>query len=166
MPPEMGRGLRDAQHARGVACIGADSVLHLLLDANVIGKFENLIVVAPTLNGMLTYEESQICATQSVLAVPEVRANDNQAIGMAIAKAASIQSVPVALQTQLGYQPERLKIALLSEDGVIKMYVSGASPGGWIETPPIQEPLIRQKGESVASLVHRAALFGMSRIDP
>jgi hypothetical protein len=56
MPPEMGgRGLRDAQHARGVAAsvLDADTVLHLLLDANVIGKFENLIVVAPTLNGML-----------------------------------------------------------------------------------------------------------------
>jgi tetratricopeptide (TPR) repeat protein len=151
------------------SAIGVDTVLHpdsILLDAAVTGKFDSLVVDAPTLNGMLVYEVSQICATSSVLAVPEVRANDNQGVGMAIAKAANMQSVAIALQTQLGYQPERIKLTLLSEDGAIKMLVSGAGPGGRIETPPFQEQLILRKGESIGSLVHRAALRGMSLIDP
>ena len=151
------------------SAIGVDTALHpasILLDATVTGKFDNLVVDGPTLNGMLVYEVTQICGTPSVLAVPEVRANDNQGFGMAIAKAANMQSVAVALQTQLGYQPERIKITLLKQDSAIKLLVSGAGPGGRIETPPFQEELILQKDESVASLVHRAALRGMSLIDP
>jgi tetratricopeptide (TPR) repeat protein len=95
-----------------------------------------------------------------------VRANDNQGVGMAIAKAANMQSVAVALQTQLGFQPERLKLTLLSENGAIKMMVSGAGPGGRIATPPFQEQLVLRKGESIDALVHRAALRGMAQIDP
>jgi tetratricopeptide (TPR) repeat protein len=151
------------------SAIGVDTVMHpdsILLDAAVTGKFESVVVDAPTLNGMLVYEVTQICATPSVLAVPEVRANDNQGVGMAIATAANMQSVAVALQSQLGYQPERIKITLMSEDGAIKMMVSGAGPGGRIETPPFQAQLVLRKGESIERLVHRAALLGMSQIDP
>jgi hypothetical protein len=93
-----------------------------------------------------------------VLAVSEVRAHDNQAIGMAIAKAASIQSVPVALQTQRAGAAERgrrhqdvcerCQSRALDRD----VTVSGAAH--------------LAKGASVASLVHRAALLGMSGIDP
>src|SRR5579864_6886887 len=120
------------------SAIGVDTVLHpdsILLDAAVTGKFDSVVVDAPTLNGMLVYEVSRICSTPSVLAVPEVRGNDNQGVGMAVAKAANLQSIAIALQTQLGYQPERIKITLLSEAGAIKMLVNGAGPGGRIATP-------------------------------
>ena len=151
------------------SAIGVDTVLHpdsILLDATVTGKFDSVVVDAPTLSGMLSYEVTQICSTPSVLAVPEVRGTDNQGVGMAIAKAANMQSVAVALQTQLGYQPERIRLTLLSEDGAIKMLVSGAGPGGRIETPPFQEQLTLRKGESIEALVHRSALRAMSLIDP
>jgi predicted Zn-dependent protease len=151
------------------SAIGVDTVLHpdsILLDAVVTGKFDSVVVDAPTLNGMLSYEVTQICATPSVLAVPEIRGNDNQGVGMAVAKVAKLQTVAIALQTQFGYQPERIKLTLLSQDGAIKMLVSGASPGGRIATPPFQEQLELRKGESIDKLVHRSALRAMSLIDP
>jgi tetratricopeptide (TPR) repeat protein len=151
------------------SAIGVDTVMHpdsILLDAAVTGKFDSVVVDAPTLSGMLVYEVTQICSTPSVLAVPEVRANDNQGVGMAIAKAANMQTVAIALQTQLGYQPERIRITLMSENGAIKMMVSGAGPGGRIETPPFQEQLLLRKGETIEALVHRAALRGMALLDP
>jgi Tfp pilus assembly protein PilF len=151
------------------SAIGVDTALHpasILLDARVTGKIENLTMDGATLDAMLVYEVTQICSTPSILAVPEVRAVDNQGIGMAIAKAANMQSVAVALQTQLGFQPERIKITLIGEEGATKLLVDGAGPGGRIETPPFQVQLLLQKGESIASLVHRAALVGMSFLDP
>jgi tetratricopeptide (TPR) repeat protein len=151
------------------SAIGVDTVMHpdsILLDAAVTGKFDSVVVDAPTLSGMLVYEVTQICSTPSVLAVPEVRANDNQGVGMAIAKAANMQTVAIALQTQLGYQPERIRITLMSENGAIKMMVRDAGPGGRIETPPFQEQLLLRKGETIEALVHRAALRGMALLDP
>jgi Tfp pilus assembly protein PilF len=151
------------------SAIGVDTAMHpasILLDARVTGKIENLTIDSSTLDAMLVFEVTRICATPSVLAVPEVRAVDNQGIGMAVAKAANMQSVAVALQTQLGYQPERIKITLIGEDGAAKLLVNGAGPGGRIDTPPFQVQLLLQKGETIASLVHRAALVGMSYLDP
>jgi Tfp pilus assembly protein PilF len=151
------------------SAIGADTVLHptsVVLDAAVAGKLDKLTVDAETLSGMLTYEVTQICSTPSVLTVPEIRAGNNKGVGMAIAEAVRMQSVAIALQAQLGYQPEQIKLTLLGEDGVIKMLVSGSGLGGRIRTPPFQEQLTLQQGESLAALVHRAALLGMTRIDP
>ena len=151
------------------SAIGVDTVLHptsVVLDATVGGKFDKLTVDADTLSSMLTYEVMQICSAPSVLAVPEIRAANNKGIGMAVAEAVRMQAIALSLQAQLGYQPEQIKLTLLGEDGVIKMLVSGSGMGGRIRTPPFQEQLVLKQGETLAALVHRGALFGMSQIDP
>jgi len=151
------------------SAIGADTVLHptsVVLEAAVAGKLDKLSVDAETLNSMLTYEVMRICSTPSVLAAPEIRAGANKGVGMAIAEAVHLQSVAIAMQTMVGYQPEQIKLTLLAEDGVTKLLVSGSGMGGRIRTPPFQEQLILGDGETLTQLVHRAALVGMTRIDP
>src|SRR6266700_5946703 len=149
--------------------VGVDTVLHptsVVLDAVVAGKVDKLTVDSETLNDMLTFEVTRICSTQSVLAAPEIRAGRNQGVGLAIAETVHLQSVALALQAQLGYHPEQIKLTLLNEDGAIRMLVNGSGLGGRIRTPAFQEQLTLQPGETLAALVHRAALLGMTRIDP
>jgi hypothetical protein len=138
----------------------------VLLDASVAGKLDKVTVDGETLTGMLTYEVVRICSTPSVLSAPEIRAGVNKGVGMAIAQSVGVQSVALALQAQLGYQPEQIKVTLLGEDGATEALVSGSGLGGRIRTPPFQEHIVMQKGESLTSLVHRAALAGMTKIDP
>jgi len=151
------------------SAIGIDTAMHpttIVLSASVAGKVNNLVADADTLDSMLNYEVMQICATPSVLKVPEVHPAGKQSVAMAIAEAMRLQSLAIALQSRLGYQPEELKLTLLAEGDVIKLMVSGAGLGGRIHTPPFQELLVLQPRESLAALVHRAALVGMQRIDP
>lgn len=152
-----------------VSAVSLDTVLHptsIVLNASVAGKFDKLIVDADALSGMLTYEVTQICSTPSLLAAPEVRPPGSLGVGLSMAQAVNLQPLAIALQTQFGYQPEEIKLTLLGEDGAIKLLVSGAGLDGRVRTPPFQELLVLQSGESVAALVHRAALSGMTRIDP
>ena len=90
----------------------------------------------------------------------------NKGLGMAIAQAVNLQAVTLALQTRLGYQPERIKLTLLSEDGTVRMVIDGSGLGGRISTPPFQKSIVLRPGETLASLVHRAALAGVAEIDP
>lgn len=152
-----------------VSVVGVDAVLHptsVVLDATVAGNPGKLTIDAPTLAGMLDYEVTHICATPSLLAPPEIRAGDNKGIGMALAEAADLGSVALALQAQLGERPEHIKLTLIGEDGAIKMLVSGSGLGGRKITPPFQQELVMQQGESTAAFVHRGALLGMQQIDP
>jgi tetratricopeptide (TPR) repeat protein len=145
------------------SAVGVDTVLHptsVVLDAAVAGKLDKLTIDADTLDGMLVYEVTEICSTPSILSPPEIRAGSSKGLGMALAETLRVQSVALALQTELGYQPEQIKLTLVGEDGAVRMM------GGRIRTPPFQVQLTLEKDETLAAFVHRAALAGMARIDP
>jgi tetratricopeptide (TPR) repeat protein len=151
------------------SAVGVDTVLHptsVVLDAAVAGKLDKLTIDADALDGMLVYEVTAICSTPSILSPPEVRAGSTKGLGMALAETLRVQSVALALQTELGYQPEQIRLTLIGEDNAIRMLVNGSGMGGRIRTPPFQLLLTLDKDETLAALVHRAALAGMSRIDP
>jgi Tfp pilus assembly protein PilF len=149
--------------------IGVDTAWHpvsVVLDSAIPNKLDKLTADPAAIDEMLTYEVSAISSTPSVLAVPEIHVGANKGLGMAIAQAVSLQGVTLALQSRLGYQPEHIKLTLLSENGNILMMVNGSGLGGRISTPPFQKSVIMRPGETLASLVHRAALAGVAEIDP
>jgi len=152
-----------------LASIGVDTALHpvsVVLDSAVPNHIASLSADPATINQILKYEVDRVSSTPSVLAAPVIRVGDNPGVGMAIAEAVNMKSVALALQTQLGNQPEEMKLTLLAQDGKIRMLVSGASPGGRIDTPPFQILLTMEPGETLPALVHRAAIAGLSKIDP
>ena len=65
----------------------------------------------------------------------------------------ALGSVAIAFQSQLGFQPERIRLTMLSEDGSIKLLVSGSGMGGRIHTPPFQEQIALQQGEDLPDTV-------------
>lgn len=152
-----------------VSFIGVDTIWHpvnVVLQAAVPNKLDKLTADPVAIDDMLTYEVSDISSTPSVLEIPEIHVGANKGLGMAIAQAVNMQGITLALQNRLGYQPEEIKLTLLGEGTTIRMLVTGSGLGGRISTPPFQESVILQQDETLASLVHRAAVVGVAKIDP
>ena len=149
-----------------MAAVGLDTVWHpteVILEASAAGKIDKATIDENMINGILKSEVDRISSTPTLMAKPRVRLASQGGIGMAIASAVNMQSVAYALQTKVGIQPDQIRIALFSEDGAIKVLVTGS---GGQRVRSFEQQVEQQKGETVVALLHRAALVGMSRIDP
>jgi tetratricopeptide (TPR) repeat protein len=115
------------------------------------------------MNLILKNEVNRISATPSVVARPRIRTGNSPGIGMAVATAANLQSLAYALQAQVGLEPDDIRLALYSENGVAKVLVSGNGSGRGIT---FEQVVIQNQNETVVALVHRAALVGLALFDP
>jgi len=149
-----------------MTAVGFDAIWHppeVILEASAPGKLEKTTVDEGMINGILKSEVDRISSTPTLMAKPKVQLGRGGGLGMAIASAVNMQSIAYALQSQTGYQPDQIKIALFSEDGTVKVLVTGS---GGQRVRSFEQLVEQQKGETVVALLHRAALIGMSRIDP
>ena len=149
-----------------MTAVGVDTVWHppeVILEASTAGKLDKATVDDNMINGILKSEVDRVSSTPTLMAKPKVQLGKQGGIGMAIATAANMQSIAYALQSKVGYQPEQIKIAVFSEDGTVKALVTGS---GGKRKRGFEQIVEQQKGETVVALLHRAALIGMSRIDP
>lgn len=149
-----------------LSAIGLDTIWHrdeVVLTSSAAGKLEKSTVDVGMMNIIIKDEMNRLSSTPSVVARPRVRTGGG--IGMAIATAANLQSIAHALQTQVGYQPDEIKLLLFSEDGVPKVLISGT---GSSQRPTVtfEQIVAQEKDEPVAELIRRATLIGMARIDP
>lgn len=149
--------------------LGMDTALNpttVLLEVSVPSKLENAVIDQDIVSAILAGEVSRISATPSIVSAPEIRVGATKGVAMAIAESLKLQSVVLALQSQLGLVPEQLKLALMTEGNVNKIVVSGSGQGGRVKTPPFEAVVSQRKGETILDLVHRASIVGLSRIDP
>lgn len=149
-----------------VAAVGADTVMHptqVILQTASAGKLENATISDTMINGIVRREIDQISDTPTLMGRPRVDLGKQGGVGMAIATAINMQNVAFALQNQAGYQPDKITLTLFSEDNMPKVLVTGT---GTAQTHSFEQLVVQQKGETVIDLLHRAALVGMSRIDP
>lgn len=149
-----------------VTAVGFDTVWHptqVVLETSVAGKLDKVTIDDAMINGIATSEVDRITATPTLVGKPRVQLGKQGGIGMAIATAANLQSAAFALQKELGREPDQIRIALFSEDGTIKVLITGS---GGQRVQAFEQQIEQQKGETVVALLHRAAQVGMSRIDP
>jgi tetratricopeptide (TPR) repeat protein len=74
-----------------------------------------------------------------------------------------MQSVAYALQAQLGYRPDQIKLSLFGEAGAAKILVTGT---GHQRMASFQQQVTLEPGETIVDLVRRATVIGMAHIDP
>jgi tetratricopeptide (TPR) repeat protein len=149
-----------------VAAVGFDTVWHpteVILQASTAGKLDKITIDQNMINGILRSEVDLISATPTLVGKPRVELGRQGGIGMAIATAANLQSLAYALQQDVGYRPDQIGIALFSENGAVKVLVTGS---GGERVTGFEQLVEQQKGETVIDLLHRAALIGMARVDP
>ena len=151
-----------------LSAIGFDTIWHhdeVVVQSSAAGRLEKSTLDVGVMNLVLMDEVNRVSATPSVIARTRIRTSNTGGIGMAIATAANLQSVARALQSQVGFQPDEIRLALFSEDGIPKVLISGT---GGLDRPTVtfEQVVVQHQNEPVVDLVRRATLLGLAHIDP
>ena len=146
-----------------------------VLGADAVMNSDNLVVevVAPPRSDKISIDEATleqtfegqlraIAATRSLVDPPEIRASRKQGLGMALAEAAHVQGVAYALQTELGYVSDRLRLALYLQNGTLQGLITGTSHGGG----NFEQVMAPRDNEALPSFVRRTAMFGAAQLAP
>lgn len=105
---------------------------------------------------------NSVARVTSVMVPPEIRTNRDVGIGKAIASALKINDLSTALEADLGYSPDRLRLALVNDNGVLHAVISGR--GRRVGT--FRETLTPREGEKLLEFVRRCSLVGASKLAP
>ena len=147
-----------------IGILGVDAVVYSgSVEVEVVAapNMEKVSIDAPTLATVFDGQLEEITKTTSVVRAPEIRSSNDQGIGMALAEAVNAEKAAYALKEGLGYKPQKMRLSLYSEGGVLQALVSGNGHAG-----DFREVLIPNQGESLIAFVHRCALWGASELAP
>src|SRR5215471_1153864 len=103
--------------------LGADAVVqanNVVTEVVVPPRSDKISIDEATVETLFDSQLRAIAQTQSLVHPPEIRASRRQGIGMALAEAARVQGVARALQVELGYDPDRLRLALYVQNGTVQ----------------------------------------------
>lgn len=149
-----------------VGYLGFDAAMHppdAILEAEAIGTFEKTTINVALVDDVLNQEAQRIAATPTVMTRPVIRVGRLEGLAMGVAEAMKMQAVAYALQAQLGYRPDQIKVSLFGEGGAAKVLVTGT---GHQRMTSFQQQLTLEPGETIVDLLQRAAVVGMAHIDP
>jgi hypothetical protein len=145
--------------------IGADTVIHagsIVAEVTPAPEMSGETIDQKTLEAEFDDQLFQIAHVQSVENPPEIRASHDQGLGMAIAQAVDAVGIVYALQTQFGYAPDRLRLALYLEHGELRGQVSGITR----DIGTFRQVITPYKDEPVLAFVRRCALWSASEVAP
>ena len=145
--------------------LGADAVMHsdnLIVEVVTPPRSDKISIDEATLEQTFEGQLQAIAATRSLVDPPEIRASRKQGLGMALAEAAHVKGVAYALQTELGYASDRLRLALFLQNGTLQGLLTGTGHAG----VNFEQVMMPRDNESLPSFVRRTALFGASQLAP
>jgi tetratricopeptide (TPR) repeat protein len=146
--------------------LGVDAVVHhpdVILEAQASGTFEKTTISVDLVDDVLRQEVERISATPTIMTKPVIRVGRLEGLAMSVSEALKMQALAYALQAQVGYRPDEIKLSLYAEGGTAKVLVSGT---GHKRMASFQQLLTLEPGETVIALVQRASVIGMAHIDP
>ena len=149
-----------------IGFLGFDAAIHspdTILEAEAVGTFEKTTINAGLVNEALTQTVQSISSTPTIMTTPVIRVGRLQGLAMSLAQAVKMEFVAYALQAQLGYRPDEIKISLYGEGGTARVLVSGT---GHQRMTSFEEQLNLEPGETIVDLVDRATVVGMAHVDP
>jgi tetratricopeptide (TPR) repeat protein len=145
--------------------LGVDSVMHagtVAVDVSIAPNIEGVSVDERTLAAEFEDQFDAITATSSVVRPLEIRAREQQGVGMAIAEAVGAQNVAYALQRQLGFNTDSIRFTLFVDQGKPRGLVHGYSH----LIGNINQIIIPNEGEPLMAFVQRSALWAASQLAP
>ena len=114
----------------GLGLLGADTVMRagsVEVEVAIAPKVENISVDEQTLAARFKDQLDEITSTASIVRPQEIRSRADRGLGMALFEAVHAQNVAFALQRELGYDPDRIRFALFTENGAMHGLVTGRS---------------------------------------
>ena len=148
-----------------VGLLGTDAVLYsgsVQVTVAAPPEIKGISVDKTTLEVEFDDQLNAIAQTASVIRPPDIRSSSDQGLGMALAEAANVQNVAFALQSTLGFNPDRLRFSLFEADGKLGALVSG---NGHL-TGSFRTVMVPEKDEQLLAFVQRCALWGASELAP
>jgi tetratricopeptide (TPR) repeat protein len=164
-----------------IGLLGADAVMYpdsVVVEVAPPPKLDSLSIDKSTLEADFAGRLDEILSTVSVVRSIDIRPSSDVGVGMALAEAAGVQNVAYALQSAIGYKPDRLRLALFTEDGKLRALVSGydhvhtadGSLGGWVsggqQGNDFRTVMVPNKDEKLLDFVRRCSLWGASQLAP
>jgi tetratricopeptide (TPR) repeat protein len=145
--------------------LSADAVLHydnIVVEVVAPPRSEKISIDEATLD--LTFENqlNAVASTESLVDPPEIHAKRRQGVGMALAELARAQGVAYALQAELGYVSDKLRLAIYLQSGTLHGFLSGNGR----RYGTFEETLEPRDNENLTDFVRRAAIVGASHIAP
>jgi tetratricopeptide (TPR) repeat protein len=148
-----------------VGLLGADAVMYsnsVVVEVVAPSKIDKMVFDPAMLEDEFDDQMFAIARVESVVKRPDIRASRDQGLGMALAQEANLKSLAYALQSELGYKPDKLKLYLYVEDGTLRGLVSGTS----YRVGSFRQIMTPMKDEELVPFVRRCALWGASELAP
>lgn len=145
--------------------LGADAVINansVMVEVAAPPKIDKVTIDRETLEEEFDGELFAIARVASVVEPPEIHASRDQGLGVALAKELKLQDVAYALQSELGYKKDRLRLALYVENDALRGLVSGQGS----KVGSFRQVLVPLKDETLLAFVHRCAVWGASQLSP
>jgi tetratricopeptide (TPR) repeat protein len=149
-----------------IGFLSFDAALHppdAILESEAIGTFDKTTITAAFVDDVMKQTVQRIEATPTVMTRAAIRVGRLQGLAMSVAEAVKLQSVAYALQAQLGYRIDQIKITLYGEGGSAKVLVTGT---GQQRMTSFQQQLTLEPNETIVELLQRASVIGIAHIDP
>jgi len=148
-----------------LSLLGADTVMHagtVSVEVAIAPNIEGISIDERTLTAEFEDKFDAISGTSSVVRPLDIRARDEQGIGLALAEAVNAQNVAYALQRQLGYKADTVRFTLYVDHGALRGLVHGHSR----IVGNVNQVMIPNEGEPLIAFVQRSALWGASQLAP
>jgi predicted Zn-dependent protease len=145
--------------------VGTDTVIHsgsLVVEVTAAPKMDGEAIDQATLESEFDDQLFQIQQTVSLVTPQEIRTSHDQGLGMALARAVDAENVAYALQTEAGYAPDRLRLALFLEHGELRGQISAVTR----HTGSFRQIIVPYKDEPLLTFVRRCALWSGSQLAP
>ena len=105
---------------------------------------------------------NNIASVFSIVVPPEIKTHRDIGIMQAIASSLKISGLTQAMEADLGYRTDRLRLSLVNDNGVLQGVVSGT--GGRLGQ--FQQVLVRNEGEPLLDFIRRCSLVGATYLAP
>jgi tetratricopeptide (TPR) repeat protein len=142
--------------------VHSDSVELEVIAAPSLVRSERMSLDQPTLELEFEDQLHQIASTVSLVQTPLIRTGQDEGVGQAVFAAIRLKHAALALQTELGYEPDRIRLALYIEHGQLHGLISGADR----RVGKFRRILVAEKDEALVDFVHRSALWSAAKLAP
>lgn len=134
----------------------------VVLEVASLPAVERMSIDQETVEHEFAYQLDRVARVVSVVVPPEIKSKRDVGVGQAIGSALKIDELARAIEADLGYTPDRLRLAMFTENGRLAAVISGRGR----KVGPYRLVLHPYEAEPLLDFVRRCSLTGASYLAP
>ncbi len=134
----------------------------VIVDVAELPRIDRTSIDQVTVEQEFAAQLNNVASVVSVIVPPEIRTQREVGVGKAIGAALKINDLALALESDLGYSPDRVRLALMTDNGALHAVVSGRGR----KFGAFREVLTPREDERLLQFVRRCSLVGAGHLAP